>query len=111
MALSNRDRVQRGFELLAEGLEPFVDQRMSAAAPGGDWIGLLEARDEQRNGVRKRYERHDPAVLLRCITEDWRVFSGSMSRAQQGFASELPDTRNRWAPNEEFTAGDRNRAL
>ena len=57
MATSNRDRVQKGFEVLAEGLEPFVDQKMGAAVPGGDWIALLEARDEQKNGVRKKYDK------------------------------------------------------
>ena len=111
MAISNRDRIQKGFELLAEGLEPFVDEKMAAAAPDGDWIGLLEARDEQKNGVHKTYERHDPAVLLRCITDDWRVFARALSRAQQSFATELRDTRNRWAHNDKFTADDTYRAL
>lgn len=111
MAVSNRDRVQRGFELLAEGLEPFVSEKMGAAAANGDWIGLLEARDEQKNGVRKTYDSNDPAILLRCITDDWRVFSRSLSRAQQSFASELRETRNRWAHNEKFSADDTYRAL
>ncbi len=111
MAVSNRDRVQRAFELLAVGLEPFVDQKMGAAAPDGDWIGLLEGRDEQKNGMRKSYDKHDPAVLLRCITEDWRVFSRSLSRAQQSFATELRETRNRWAHNDKFSADDTYRAL
>ena len=66
MAISNRDRVQKAFEFLAEGLEPFVDQKMGVAAPEGDWIALLEARDEQKNGVCKTYDKHDPAVLLRA---------------------------------------------
>jgi len=111
MAVSNRDRVQKAFELLSDGLEPFVDQKMGAAAPDGDWIALIEARDEQKNGIRKTYERQDPAVLLRCITDDWRVFARSLSRAQQSFATELRETRNRWAHNEKFTADDTYRAL
>jgi hypothetical protein len=111
VAVSNRDRVQKGFETLAEGLEPFIDEKMSAAAPTGDWIAMLEARDEQKNGVRKTYDKNDPAVLLRCLTEEWRVFSRSLSRAQQSFASELRDTRNRWAHNDKFSADDTYRAL
>lgn len=111
MAISNRDRVQRGFEVLASGLEPFVDQKMGAAAPDGDWITLLEARDEQKNGVRKKYDKQDPAVLLRCITDDWRVFARTLSRAQQSFATELRETRNKWAHNEKFSADDTYRAL
>ncbi len=111
MAISNRDRVQKGFEFLAEGLEPFVDQRMSASVPDGNWIGALEARDEAKHGVHKKYEKSDPAVLLRCITDDWRVFSGVLSRPQQSFASELRETRNKWAHNEKFTGDDTYRAL
>ncbi len=103
--------MQRAFELLAEGLQPFVDEKMRTATPDGDWIALLEARDEQKNGVRRTYDKHDPAVLLRCITDHWRVFSRSLSRAQQSFASELRETRNRWAHNEKFTADDTYRAL
>ena len=111
MAISNRDRIQRGFELLADGLGPFVDERMGTAAPDGDWIALLEARDEQRNGVHRSYDKGDPAVLLRCITDDWRVFSRALSRPQQSFATELRDTRNRWAHNDGFTADDTYRGL
>jgi len=111
VAISNRDRVQKGFEFLADGLGPFVDQKMGAAAPEGDWIGLLESRDEAKNGVHKSYDKNDPAVLLRCITDDWRVFHRSLSRAQQSLASELRDTRNRWAHNDKFSADDTYRAL
>ena len=49
MATSNRDRIGRGFELLAAGLEPFIDKLMTAR-PGssGDWLALLEARESHR---------------------------------------------------------------
>jgi predicted AAA+ superfamily ATPase len=113
MALSNRDRVGRGFEVLAEGLEPFVDVRMTAAAKdlGGDWIAVMEARDEAKNGVKKTYAKNDPAVLLRVITDEWRVFKDVLSRAQQSLATELRDTRNKWAHNDAFSADDTYRAL
>ena len=113
MATSNRERIQRGFEVLAEGLGPFVDDRMSAAAKeaGGDWIALMEARDEAKNGVKKKYDKNDPAVQLRMMTDEWRVFSKVLSRAQQSLASELRETRNKWAHNEKFTGDDTYRAL
>ena len=111
MAVSNRDRIQKGFEVLAEGLEPFVDARMSKSAPGGDWIAMQEAREEENNGSRKVYERHDPAVLLRCITGDWRVFSRVLTRSQRSLADELIGTRNSWAHNSKFSADDTYRAL
>ncbi len=113
MATSNRDRVGRGFELLAEGLEPFVDRHIAAAAgsPGTDWVRWLEARDKARHGPAKSLDKHDPAVQLRVITEEWRVFKESLSRAEQSFASELRDTRNRWAHNATFSPDDTYRAL
>lgn len=104
MATSNRDRVGRGFELLAEGLLPVVDEQMSAAAPAGaDWLALLAARDEARHGTSRELSKDDPQVLLRVLTEEWRVFKDRLSRVEQSFATELRDTRNRWAHNEPFS--------
>ncbi len=111
MAVSNRDRVGRGFEILAAGLEPFVDERMSAAANGRDWVELLAARDSARHGVAKTYSKSDPQVQLRVLTEERRVFQDHLSRVEWNFASELRDTRNKWAHNEPFTADDTYRAL
>ena len=45
------------------------------------------------------------------LTEEWRVFSKSLSRAEQSFASELRDTGNRWGHNDPFSADDTYRAL
>ena len=112
MAMSNRDRVDRGFELLAAGLEPFVDGLMSAAAgSSGDWVALLEAREGQRHGTAKKYHRSDPALLLKVLTEEWRVFKDRLSRTEQVMASELRDTRNKVAHHEGFNADDTYRAL
>jgi len=111
MAPSNRDRIQKGFEALAVGLEPFVDRIMKAAADGHDWVGMLASRDAAKHGQAKNYSTTDPGFLLKVITEEWRAFQRDMSRAQQSFASELRDTRNRWAHNESFTADDTYRAL
>jgi predicted AAA+ superfamily ATPase len=112
MATSNKDRVGQGLELLQAGLEPFVDAAMSAAAPGGqDWVAMLEARDNARHGTAHKYSRADPRFLLKVLTEEWRVFSKSLSRAEQSFASELRETGNRWGHNDPFSADDTYRAL
>jgi predicted AAA+ superfamily ATPase len=105
--------VGRGFELLAEGLGPFVDERMNAAAgaAGAEWTQLLAARDEAKHGTKRVYEKTDPAVQLRVLTEEWRVFSKELSRAQQSFATELRNTRNDWAHNKPFSGDETYRAL
>ena len=112
MATSNKERVGQGLELLAAGLEPFVDAAMSAAAPAGqDWVAVLEARDNAKHGTAHKYSRSDPRFLLKVLTEEWRVFSKSLSRAEQSFATELRDTGNRWGHNDPFSADDTYRAL
>jgi predicted AAA+ superfamily ATPase len=112
MALSNRDRVGRGFELLAKGLEPFVDRRMTAAAPSGtDWVIMISERDRQRHGTSWTNSKSDPQLLLRMLTEEWRVFRNDLSRGQQAWASELREVRNRWAHGDGFNDQDTARAL
>lgn len=50
--------------------------------------------------------KHDVQVQLRAITEQGYHFKGVLSRAQQGFASELRETRNMWAHDEPFSSDD-----
>jgi predicted AAA+ superfamily ATPase len=112
MAISNRDRVGRGMDILAAGLWPFVDERMTAITPDGrDWVELLQARDAAKHGREKHYSRSDPQFLLLLMTEEWRAFKDHLSRAEQSFASELRDTRNRWAHGDAFSSDDTYRAL
>src|SRR5947209_526269 len=107
MATSNRERVARAFELLAEGLGPFVELHMSAAAPAGaDWLAALAARDEAKYGTAKKLSRTDPQLMLRVLTEEWRVFKDALSRVEQSFATELRDARNRLAHNDAFSSED-----
>src|SRR3984885_3887278 len=85
---------------------------MSAQAPNGqDWVAMLEARDNARHGNAHKHSRQDPRFLLKVVTEDWRAFSKSLSRAEQSFASELRETGNRLAHNDPFSADDTYRAL
>jgi predicted AAA+ superfamily ATPase len=112
MAMSNRDRIDRGMQVLADGLAPFVDSVMSASAPAGrDWVELLEARENAQRGTSPRYSRGDARFLLKVLTEEWRPFRDKLSRAEQSFASELRDAGNRWGHSEPFSGDDTYRAL
>jgi predicted AAA+ superfamily ATPase len=112
MATSNRDRVGRGFELLADGLRPFVEDQMSASMPkGADWAAVIQARDAKNYKAIKTLNKSDPQVLLKVLTEEKQVFGSRLSRAEQSFASELIDTRNAWAHNAAFSPDDTYRAL
>lgn len=114
MAINNRDRIARAFELFAEGVGPFVDQHMSAAMPAGsaiDWTDMIAARDEQRFGRRPVITKHDPQLLLRMILEEWRVFKDTLTRSHQNLAGLLKDARNQLAHNDPFSAEETYRIL
>lgn len=106
MSISYRERVGRGFELLAEGLQDFVDEVMSESV-GPDWPNQLN-RDQASGMV---YEKNDPQVQLRAITEFGVRFKNVLSRAQQGFASELREDRNKWAHNQAVSGENAMRTL
>jgi len=94
MSISYRDRVGRGFELLAEGMRDFVDEVMSESL-GPGWPSQLN-RDQTPGAM---LDKNDPQVQLRAVTEYGVRFKNVLSRAQQGFASELREDRNKWAHN------------
>ena len=54
MALSNRDRIGRTFELLGPALDQFHTYVLGKhLQPGQDWTALLEARDTARGSTGK----------------------------------------------------------
>ncbi|NLG46720.1 MULTISPECIES: Swt1 family HEPN domain-containing protein [Mycobacteriales] len=120
MALSNRDRIGRTFELLGPALDQFHTYVLGKhLQPGQDWTALLEARDTARGSTGKSYSGTDPQDGLRMITEQipnqikkgWYPFTDHLSRTEQSWATELRDVRNKWAHNSSFTADDAYRAL
>lgn len=107
MTVSYRDRVGKGFELLAEGLRDFVDEVMTESL-GPDWPSQLN----NDGGLGARVlDKNDPQVQLRAITEHGYRFKNLLSRAQQGFASELRDDRNKWAHNQPISGENAIRTL
>ena len=109
MALTNKEKVGRGLDVLHRGLLPVVDERMTAAAQGGDWVKLLEARDSHKYGTTKTYSRDDVRFLLRVLTDEWRAFD--LTRAHSALATELREVGNRWAHDATLSSDDVYRAL
>jgi predicted AAA+ superfamily ATPase len=110
MATSNRDRVGRGMDLLAEGLAPYVDEIMAATAPGRDWPALLAARESARQGRTATYSKTDAAVLLRVLAFE-EPFKRRLSKGERAMATELGEVRNKWAHQDPFNPDDTYRAL
>lgn len=117
MALNNREIVGRALGVVSEGLEPFVaDTLAEKVPPGKDWTVILSARDAVNGHPANRtLDRHDVSIQLRAVTErlldGWYPFRDKLSHAEQSLASELRDTRNRWAHTNTFSADDTYRAL
>jgi len=111
MALSNRDRVGRAFELLAIGLAPYLDRRMrSATKAKGDWLVAWAASASPP--LRGEFSLHDPALQLRILAESWdAVFRNELTRSDRNVVFELRDIRNRWAHNKPFSVDDTYRSL
>ncbi|MGN7246938.1 Swt1 family HEPN domain-containing protein [Janibacter anophelis] len=122
MALSNRDRIGKMFEIMAPVLDDFISTVIGKDSPqlGAQWADLVKAKDA-KNGAPpgKVYDPLDPHVQLRMLSENitgqakpgWFPFNDVLSRAQQSYATELRDVRNSWAHNGTFTNDDAYRAL
>jgi len=108
-SLSNRDRVGRGFEELATGLGPWVDEQLRVKSAHGDrWLEVMRSSGrELRDG-----SLGDPAFLLKVVAETWdSAFRQLLARSVRNAVFELRETRNRWAHNDPFTVDQCDRAL
>lgn len=105
MALSNSDRVGRGFAALGIGLDAFLTKALRPILGETSWVDILENTDLKSGRGTGAYEATDPQTSLRFITEKttnrfkpgWYPISDHLSRSQEALASELRDTRNTWA--------------
>ncbi|WP_144794196.1 DUF499 domain-containing protein [Microbacterium paludicola] len=95
MAINNQERLFKAFGLLAEGLEDVVDEVMAKGLGTPEWTAKWAAEDAAKNGrAPQLLDKDDVQVLLRALTEKSYYFKDVLSRAQQGYASELREIRN-----------------
>ncbi|MGH8996308.1 MAG: Swt1 family HEPN domain-containing protein, partial [Acidimicrobiales bacterium] len=103
VATSNRERVGRAFESLAEGLGPFVERQMRSVH-GEGWLETF-VDSGPRSGAPASLR--DPAFLLKVTAETWdSAFRSRLTRTDRNLVFELRDVRNRWAHNDAFNADD-----
>ena len=110
MAVSNRDRIGKAFEILAEGLEPWIDGEMRANAPSGaDWIAAIVTAGKS---PMQKVSTADPQFQLKVMWDHWNnVFSKVLGQNERTYVSELRGVRNRWAHNDKFNFEDAHRTL
>ncbi|MBX3030766.1 MAG: DUF499 domain-containing protein [Chloroflexi bacterium] len=115
MATTNQERIGRGLEVLARGLEPKVIHALQQKLGDGWWdvIDQDAIRAGNSRGVGTNFS--DPQFLLNAIAYQWqRVFGATLGKTERAYVNELQDVRNRWAhpkADRPFTSSDTERAL
>jgi hypothetical protein len=100
MSASYRGQVAIAFEVLADGLAPFVDDRMTKAFPDEDWILMAAAKLGKRRDV--LVSLSDPHFQLEVLNRWWGpAFSQGLSTEIRATITELRTARNHWAHPDE----------
>ena len=96
MTISYRPQVAAAFEVLADGLAPFVDDRMSAIEPGDDWVLMAAEKLGKRRDV--LVSLVDPHFQLEVINRWWGpAFADVLSEEIRPVVADLRTARNHWA--------------
>jgi uncharacterized protein len=111
MALSNRDRVGRGLEVLRAGLEPFVERELRARI-GGRWQDAVERGSRSELRRRNGGIEWDTPALLGAMLGQWDdVFRYTLGPPQHSLVHEVRNVRNDWAHERAFSTDQTYRAL
>lgn len=98
--ISYRGQVATAFEVLAEGLAPFIDARMSKSFPDDDWILMAASKLQKRRDV--LVSLSDPHFQLEVINRWWGpAFSKDLSDELRATITDLRTARNHWAHPDE----------
>jgi predicted AAA+ superfamily ATPase len=121
MAISNRDRVGRGLDILREGLAPFIRRELQARYGRGWYIEGVEPYLTGATGIDvvqhvgpddEKFALLDIQALFVVMWNNWqKVFITKLGHVERSFVSELREIRNQWAHQKAFTASNAHRAL
>ncbi|MFD3006164.1 Swt1 family HEPN domain-containing protein [Thermus tengchongensis] len=108
MALSNREMVGRGLDLLKAGLRPFVEREYRRVY-GEEWA---QQALEVVKGDQSKLQDPDAQALLKLMDYRWHeVFDEKLGQWGRTLVKELLEVRNRHAHQNAFTLEDAHRAL
>ncbi|MCB2412006.1 DUF4011 domain-containing protein [Demequina sp. TTPB684] len=109
--ITGRAAVKLSLECVVEGARTSIDRALGAQTKHGDWVAMLEMRDEVRTRRPQRHDASDPALILRVLTEEWRSFTPELSFEQRALATELRSAATRWSHGEAFGRADTHRII
>src|SRR5215217_2958250 len=107
MATSNRDRVNKGMDLLRDGLAVPVSA-LHQGRLGSNWWEVYRPVGNQATSPSEL----DVQALLKAMRDNWRdVFDASLGNSGRNLVFELLDQRNKWAHQNAFSVDDTERTL
>ncbi|MDW8231011.1 MAG: DUF499 domain-containing protein [Saprospiraceae bacterium] len=114
--MTNRDRVNKGLELLRQGLAPYVEREVNSrivqnALRPETWQRVLDS--PQIKSLRDNpISEWDLSGLFALMWSVWdEVFRDTLGYAERSWVSELREYRNRWAHQRDFSSDDTLRVL
>jgi predicted AAA+ superfamily ATPase len=112
MAITNRERIGKGLDLLTAGLRPFVERELQSHL-GDKWKTTLPENPGRGPKAKSQPANlNDPQVLLSVMWDQWNnAFRTALGPTERSWVGELRGVRNSWAHNEQFTSNDAIRAL
>jgi predicted AAA+ superfamily ATPase len=120
MALSNRDRIDRGLEAVTRGLGPYVLRELKSRygdrwsyAVASELDGGSYSRIRQSTGSEDGFLRAvDAQALFKLMWGTYNeVFKEKLGFSGRNYLSEIMEVRNEWAHGGAFTADQTARAL
>jgi hypothetical protein len=98
--ISYRANVATAFEVLADGLAPFIDSHMTRAYPDDDWILMAAAKLGKRRDV--LVSLSDPHFQLEVLNRWWGpAFDADLDEDTRKTVTDLRTARNHWAHPDE----------
>jgi predicted AAA+ superfamily ATPase len=112
MALSNRERIDKGLSELRSGVIPFIERELKAHL-GDNWPEQVE------QGFSRPLEHSsdgsiqwDTYAILKTMWDQWNTtFRDILGKTERSYVSELIDVRNDHAHEKKFSSDDTERAL
>lgn len=111
MAISNRDRIDKGLEQIRIGLVPFVERELQQHL-GPQWEATIEAGFRRMERTPAGGIAWDTYALFKVMWDQWNtVFRNSLGLGDRNYVSELIGVRNDHAHEKPSSSEDTERYL
>jgi hypothetical protein len=111
MAITNRERIDKGLEQVRLGLTPFVERELKAHLTN-DWVSRIEQGLKRLDKDSKGNPEWDTYTLFKVMWDQWNTtFKEVLGQTERNYVSELINVRNDHAHEKTFGYEDTERYL